>query len=117
MMVRRLAQSREIALGGFYRRWPARRGVLLANIALARKLAQLFCHVMVEGINHSEAGLKPYEAKVLATKHRALSQPQGDVAQQPVVTGIPGKLFSLFDLEDLRVRVLDAWTVNALSQV
>ena len=74
MMARSLAQSRDIALGGFYRRLSARRGGLVANIALARKLAQLFWRVMVKGLNYAEAGLKAYEDQVLATKHRALSR-------------------------------------------
>ncbi|HEY1491441.1 MAG TPA: IS110 family transposase, partial [Steroidobacteraceae bacterium] len=38
VIARSLARSKDIALGGFYRRMAARRGGLIANIALARKL-------------------------------------------------------------------------------
>ena len=74
MMARSLVQSKNIALGGFYRRMAARRGGLVANVALARKLAVLFWRVMVKGLNYAEAGLKAYEAQVLETKRRALSR-------------------------------------------
>jgi len=74
MMARSLAQSKNIALGGFYRRMAARRGGLIANIALARKLAELFWRVMVKGLDYAEAGLKAYEEQVLETKRRALSR-------------------------------------------
>ncbi len=72
VMARSLAQSKDIALGGFYRRIAARRGGLVANVATARKLATLFWRVMVKGINYAEHGLQDYEAKVLQTKQRAL---------------------------------------------
>lgn len=42
VMARSLARSKDIALGGFYRRMAARRGGLIANMALARKLAVWF---------------------------------------------------------------------------
>jgi transposase len=72
MMARSLARSKNIALGGFYRRMAARRGGLVANLALARKLAALFWRVMVKGLDYAEAGLKAYEEQVLETKRRAL---------------------------------------------
>jgi transposase len=74
MMARSLVQSKNIALGGFYRRMAARRGGLVANVALARKLAVLFWRVMVKGLDYAEAGLKAYEEQVLETKRRALSR-------------------------------------------
>jgi transposase len=74
MMARSLAQSKNIALGGFYRRMAGRRGGLVANVALARKLAVLFWRVMVKGLEYAEAGLKAYEEQVLETKRRALSR-------------------------------------------
>lgn len=73
VMARSLARSKDIALGGFYRRMAARRGGLVANVALARKLAILFWRSMVKGIDYVEHGLAHYEAKVLETKHRALN--------------------------------------------
>ena len=72
LMARSLAQSKNIALGGFYRRMAGRRGGLLANVALAHKLAVLFWRVMVKGLEYAEAGLKAYEQQVLETKRRAL---------------------------------------------
>src|SRR6185295_2147728 len=72
VMARGLARSKHIALGGFYRRMAGRRGGLVANVALARKLAVLFWRVMVKGLSYAEAGLKAYEEQVLETKRRAL---------------------------------------------
>ncbi|HEX9841608.1 MAG TPA: IS110 family transposase [bacterium] len=72
VMARSLARSKDIALGGFYRRMSSRRGGLIANIALARKLAILFWRVMVKGLDYVEQGLKNYDAKVLETKQRSM---------------------------------------------
>ena len=74
VMARSLARSKHIALGGFYRRMAGRRGGLVANVALARKLAVLFWRVMVKGLAYAEAGLKAYEEQVLETKRRALGR-------------------------------------------
>lgn len=86
VMARSLARSKDIALGGFYRRMAARRGGLVANIALARKLAILFWRVMVKGIDYVEQGLARYEAKVLQTKQRALRRLARELGQQLVPT-------------------------------
>lgn len=72
VMARSLARSKHLALGGFYRRMAARRGGLLANVALARKLAVWFWRLMVYGTNYVEQGLAKYEEQVLETKRRAL---------------------------------------------
>ena len=74
VMARSLARSKYIALGGFYRRMAARRGGLVANIALARKHAALFWRVHVKGLDYAERGLQAYEAQVLQTKQRALQR-------------------------------------------
>lgn len=84
LMARSLARSKDIALGGFYRRLAARRGGLIANIALARKLAILFWRVMVKGTGYVEHGLAQYEAKVLQTKQRALRRLASQLGQQLV---------------------------------
>jgi transposase len=84
VMARSLARSKDIALGGFYRRMAARRGGLVANIALARKLAILFWRVMVKGTDYVEQGLVKYEAKVLQTKQRALRRLARELGQQLV---------------------------------
>jgi hypothetical protein len=62
------------ALGGFYRRLKGRRGGLVANIALARKLAELYWRLMVHGRAYVEEGLKKYEAKVAKTEKALLEK-------------------------------------------
>lgn len=69
---RALARTIDKALGGFYRRLRGRIGGLAANVALARKLAQLFYRLLRYGIDYVEKGLKDYEAKVLETETRLL---------------------------------------------
>ena len=82
VIARSLARSKDIALGGFYRRLAARRGGLVANIALARKLAALFWRVMVKGMHYVERGLAHYEARVRETKQRALRRLAKDLGYQ-----------------------------------
>ena len=72
VMARSLARSKNLALGAFYRRMAARRGGLLANGALARKLALWFWRMMVHGSNYVEQGIAKYEENVLETKRRSL---------------------------------------------
>jgi hypothetical protein len=69
---RALARSVDKALGGFYRRLRGRIGGLAANVALARKLAQLFYRLLRYGMRYVENGLKAYEAQVLETETRLL---------------------------------------------
>jgi len=82
VMGRALVRSKHVALGGFYRRMAARRGGLVANKALARKLATLFWRVMVKGLDFVETGVAQYEAKVLETKHRILRRLARQLGQQ-----------------------------------
>jgi len=72
VMARSLARSKHLALGGFYRRMAARRGGLLAIVALARKLAEWFWRLMVRGVSYVEHGLAKYQEQVLETKRRTL---------------------------------------------
>ncbi len=74
VMARSLARSKNLALGAFYRRMAARRGGLLANGALARKLAVWFWRMMVHGTEYVEQGIAQYEERVLETKRRALAR-------------------------------------------
>ena len=83
-MARSLARSKYIAFGGFYRRMAARRGGLVANKALARKLAALFWRAMVKGLDFVEMGVAQYEAKVLQTKHSILHKLARQLGQQVV---------------------------------
>jgi transposase len=69
-IARTLARSVDKALGGFYRRLRARRGGLIANQALARKIAILYWRTFTEGLAHVESGLRAYEQKLLAQEQR-----------------------------------------------
>ena len=80
-MARSLARSKDIALGGFYRRLAARRGGLVANIALARKLAAMFWRVMVKGLDFVEHGLAAYDAKMQEAKQRTLRRLAKELGQ------------------------------------
>jgi transposase len=60
---RSLARSKYLALGGFYRRLRATRGGQVANIAAARKVAQLFYWTLRYGLHYVEQGLERYEAQ------------------------------------------------------
>lgn len=81
VMARSLARSKDIALGAFYRRLAARRGGLVANIALARKLAVMFWRVMVKGLDYVEHGLVAYEAKMQEAKQRTLRRLAKELGQ------------------------------------
>jgi len=62
VLARTFAQSKYLALGGFYRRLRATRGPQIANIAAARKLAELFYRTLRYGLRYVEYGLEQYEA-------------------------------------------------------
>jgi transposase len=68
VIARTVGRSVDKALGGFYRRLKGRRGGLVANLALARKLAELYWRLMVHGRAYVEEGLKKYEEKVVKTE-------------------------------------------------
>jgi transposase len=74
VIARSVGRSVDKGLGGFYRRLKGRRGGLVANIALARKLAELFWRLMVHGKAYVEQGLKKYEEKVAQTEQRLLQK-------------------------------------------
>jgi transposase len=89
MMASALARSKNIALGAFYRRMAARRGGLLANKALARKLAAWFWRVMVKGDDYVEKGIADYEAQVRKGKERTLRRLAKELGQQLVPAAPP----------------------------
>jgi transposase len=74
VIARSVGRSVDKALGGFYRRLKGRKGGLVANLALARKLAELFWRLMVHGISYVEQGLKKYEEKVAQTEMSLLQK-------------------------------------------
>ena len=84
MMASSLVRSKNIALGAFYRRLAARRGGLVANKALARKLAAWFWRVMVKGDDYVEKGIAHYEQQVRKGKERALRRLAKELGQQLV---------------------------------
>jgi len=74
VIARSVGRSVDKALGGFYRRLKGRRGGLVANLALARKLAEMFWRLMVHGSTYVEQGLKKYEEKVAQTEQHFLQK-------------------------------------------
>ena len=86
-MARSLANSVDKGLGGFYRRLRARRGGLMANKALARKLAALFWQVMVKGADYVEHGLRQYQARAAQSEQHTLRK----LAQKHGLDLVPAK--------------------------
>jgi len=82
---RSLARSKYLALAGFYRRIRATRGGQVANIASARKVAQLFYCTLRYGMNYVEHGLQQYDAKYRAQSIKRLQA----VARRFGLTVIP----------------------------
>jgi transposase len=74
VIARSVGRSVDKALGGFYRRIKGRKGGLVANLALARKLAELFWRLMVHGLAYVEKGLRKYEEKVAQTEQHLLQK-------------------------------------------
>ena len=73
-MARSAGNSIDTAFGGMYRRLKARRGGLVANKALARKLAAMFWRVMVHGVDYVEQGLQKYQARATLSEQRVLNK-------------------------------------------
>ena len=82
MLAQSLVRSKDIALGGFYRRLAARRGGLIATKALARKLAAWYWRMMVKGGDYVEKGLIRYEEQVRKTKEYALKRLAKELGRQ-----------------------------------
>lgn len=74
VIARSVGRSVDKGLGGFYRRLKGRRGGLVANLALARKLGELFWRLMVHGMAYVEQGLRKYEEKVARTEQLLLQK-------------------------------------------
>lgn len=86
VMARSLARSKKIALGAYYRRMAARRGGLVANIALARKLACLFWRSMVRGLDYVEEGIAQYQERYQASKQKSLNRLAHELGYKVVTT-------------------------------
>ena len=74
VIARSVGRSVDCSLGGFYQRVKGRRGGLVANVALARKIAELYYHLMTKGTAYVEQGLKKYQEKVAQTEQRLLQK-------------------------------------------
>lgn len=67
-----LGQSKDLALGGFYRRKKAQKCPGIAVMATARKLAQMYYNVMRYGKDFVEKGLKDWEKQQLERARKRL---------------------------------------------
>ncbi len=86
MVAQGLVRTKDVALGGFYRRLAARRGGLVAMKALARKLAVRVWRTLVKGDDYVEQGLARYEEQVRKTKEYALKRLAKELGRQLVPT-------------------------------
>lgn len=73
-MARSAGNTTDSAFGGFYRRLKGRRGGLVANKGLARKLAVMFWRCMVHGTDYVEEGLKNYQERAARSEQRLLAK-------------------------------------------
>jgi transposase len=69
-----LLTSKSIALGAFGRRLRARKVSSIAIKSVARKLAELYWRIMVKGMAFVEEGIKKYEERLLAQRHKSLER-------------------------------------------
>jgi len=69
-----VARSMDKALGGLLPALARPNWGSGANVALARKLAQLFYRLLRYGMEYVEKGLKAYEVKVMGTESAAAAQ-------------------------------------------
>lgn len=67
-----MANSKHLALGGFYRRIRAKRGAPVAVMATARKLAVQYYNLMKHGAAFVEKGLEEYERKYRESMEKRL---------------------------------------------
>lgn len=67
-----LLNSKNIALGSFGRKLRAKKGPSIAVKAVARKLAESYWNIMVNGLTYVETGIKKYEENLLAQKHKTI---------------------------------------------
>lgn len=84
MVAQSLSKSKDMALGGFYRRLRGRRGGLIATKAVARKLATWVWRLMVKGEEYVEKGLTHYAEQVRKSKEAALRRLAKEIGQQLV---------------------------------
>jgi transposase len=86
---RSLARSKHLALGGFYRRVRATCGGKVANIASARKIAELYYNTLRHGLGYVERGLKAYEEKYRRDSIRRLHAAARKFGLELIVPRLP----------------------------
>ncbi|GAA3626466.1 IS110 family transposase [Flavivirga jejuensis] len=69
-----ILNSKRIALGAFGRKIRAKKGGLVAIKAIARKLAELYWKLFVNGLEYVEKGIKKYEEIMLVNKQRSVTR-------------------------------------------
>ena len=79
-----IANSKHIALKGFYHRIKTKHGARAANKATARKLAVLYYRFMTKGMDYVEIGLKEYELRYKEVMLRNLNRKAKDLGYQVV---------------------------------
>lgn len=93
VLAQTVGRAKDSALTGFYRRIRAQRGGLVANKALARKLAELYYDAITKGMRYVEAGMAKGEQRYQeqATKRlMALSRKLGySLVKNPEPTPAP----------------------------
>ena len=65
-----IINSKNIALGAFGRKIRAKKGLMVANKAVARKLAILYWKLFVKGLEYVEKGIKAYQEKIMLNKQK-----------------------------------------------
>lgn len=79
-----IANSKYIALKGFYHRIKTKHGARAANKATARKLAVLYYNFMTKGIDYVELGLKEYEERYKTIVLQNLQKKAANIGYQLV---------------------------------
>jgi transposase len=77
-----IANSKHLALKGFYYRIKSKHGAKTAMKATARKLAVLFYRYMTIGIDYVEVGLKEYEKRYQEQVFRSISKKASTLGYQ-----------------------------------
>lgn len=81
-----VAESKYLAIGSFYRRIRAKRGVKVAIVATARKLAVQYYNLMKYGVQFVENGIKKYEEQQKKRLEHFLIKKTQELGYQLVIT-------------------------------
>jgi hypothetical protein len=81
-----IANSKYLALKGFYYRIKSKHGARAANKATARKLAVLYYRFMTKGMDYVELGLTEYEKRYKEIVYKNLSKKANSLGYQLIST-------------------------------